>query len=172
MADERKIVIVLKSEDIASSNSVGEENKEPENLPKQASDKKAIAAFAAKEMTSAVVSEVLNWANYEWDKSLNLNDDYIGQRQKTIALQLINKGASFASTIFSATAYGAMIGQGAGAVVGAVLGTVQATSSVIRENIQAREQEEIQLRQMEAQLSYTRQRAGWSTQAGSIGEDL
>lgn len=176
MADERKIVIVLRTE---GGTSGGERTGEKQDAIKaitpeeeKGSVGQAIAAMAAFKIAEATTSEVLNWGNYLWDRKLTLTDDYVGQRQKNIALQLMNKGMSIAGNIFSLTAYGAMIGGPLGGAFGAAIGTVISIASVARENAQAYEQQEIQLRQMNAQLGYTRQRAGWSTTAASIGEDL
>lgn len=174
MADERKIVIVLKTEG-GNGGATGAAEEQEQESPAELSSKStkiAIAAMAAKQILSTAVSEGLQWANYEIDKNLNLDDNYIAQREKNIALQLIGKAGSFASTIFSSTAAGAIVGNVPGAIIGFILGTAQAVSSTVRENIQSYEQQDIMLRQMDAQLSYTRQRAGWSTSAASIGEDL
>ena len=174
MADERKIVIVLRTEG-GNGSATGAAEEQEQESPAELSSKStkiAIAAMAAKQILSTAVSEGLQWANYEIDKNLNLDDNYIAQREKNIALQLIGKAGSFASTIFGGATAGAIVGGPIGAAIGATLGLVQAVSSTVRENIQSYEQQDIMLRQMDAQLSYTRQRAGWSVSAASIGEDL
>ena len=175
-ADERKVVIWLKSED---SNGGQKDNASPEDNkvnPEENANKSpsaAIAIFAAERLASAITSEALNWAKFEIDKSLNLDDNYMAQRDLSIALQLIGKETSFMSTIVGFAVSGAMIGGGPiGAAVGAAIGTAVSIASTVRENTQSIIQEDIMLRQMESQLSYTRQRAGWSTKAASIGEDL
>ena len=91
---------------------------------------------------------------------------------KNIALMQINRATSAVSTIGSMTASGASVGGWVGAIIGAFIGTVTAGAGIIRSNIQGQEQQDIALRQMDAQLQFTRSRAGWSLQAASIGEDL
>lgn len=132
----------------------------------------ALAAFAAKQLVVSVINEATAWGMYEWDKNLALNDDYIGQRTKRIAVEQISKAAGMAGTVFNMAASGAMIGGPWGAVIGAALGVTQVASSTIRENLIGQEQQNISLAQMEASLNYTRRRVGWSSVAASIGEDL
>lgn len=173
-SDERKIVIVLKSETEGATTGEKNEVSKADNpeLEKNSSTSNAIAAFAAKQLVATTISEVSNWAMYEWNKNLNLNDDYIGQRNKQIAMQCIAKTAGAANTIFNSAAMGAMVGGPWGAAIGAAIGATQVVTSTIRENLQAEEQQRIQLAKMDAQLDFTRKRAGWSTTAASIGEDL
>lgn len=174
MADNRSIIITLKLQssdsdetDVNSqvdTQSAGNENDK---------DKKAKAAYKAMaiQSASAALNEVTAWAEYYWNKELTLTDDYIGQRNKNIAMSQINRGIGALTTIGSFTAMGAAAGPW-GALAGAIVGTVVATASIVRSNVQGQEQQDIQIRQMNAQLDFTRSRAGWSTQAASIGEDL
>lgn len=171
-ADNRSVVITLKLEDEDS----GSSNPTDTSSSKSKNDKngkaKAIAAFAVAQTSELVAREAISWGEYYWNKELTLNDDYIGQRNKNIAISQINAGVSALSTVGSMTATGAMVGGWVGAIVGAVVGTVTAAAGIIRSNVQGREQQDIQIRQMNAQLDFTRSRAGWSLNAGSIGEDL
>lgn len=171
--DNRSIVITLKLD-----SSGNEEQKNPTNTEatKNDSDKdsssKAVAAFAVTQSLELVANEVVAWADYYWQRELTLNDDYVGQRNKNIAITQINRAVGAVSTIGSMTASGAAVGGWVGAIVGAVIGTVTAAAGIVRSNIQGQDQQNIALRQMDAQLDFTRSRAGWSTQAASIGEDL
>lgn len=172
MADNRSIVITLKLDN--SGNSV-EEQPTDTSAASSKTDKngsaKAIAAFAAIQVTKIVVNEAVAWGEYYWNKELTLNDDYIGQRNKNIAISQISAGASALGTIGSFTAFGATFGPW-GAAIGAAIGTIAATVEIVRSNKQGEDQQNIQLKQMNTQLDFTRARAGWSLRAASIGEDL
>ena len=172
MADSRAITITLKlvaEEEADTNNQTNTQQVSTENDK----DKKAKAAYAALAMQAgqSALGEVTAWAEYYWNRDLTLNDDYIGQRNKQIAMTMIDRGINAVSTIGSFTAMGAAAGP-VGALVGAIVGTAIAASSIVRSNIQGQDQQNIQIRQMEAQLQFTRSRAGWSLQAASIGEDL
>lgn len=132
----------------------------------------AAAAFAAIQLVSIAARDVVTWTNYEWDKALQLNDDYIGQRNKAILNTAISKTTSAIGSIAASTAAGASVGGVWGAAIGFAIGTVSAVGNIHLANYQAMDQQNIQIRQMEAQLGFTRSRQGWSTEAGSIGEDL
>ena len=173
MADNRSIVITLKLDGGAEENDTSQQTDTKQVADKNDKGKKAKAAYKALSIQAGTVAlnEVTSWAEYYWNKELMLNDDYIGERNKNVALTQINRGISALSTIGSFTALGASAGPW-GAAIGAVIGTVVAGAGIVRSNVQGKEQQDIMLRQMDAQLSFTRSRAGWSTNAGSIGEDL
>lgn len=170
--DSRSIVITLKLEDSEGQESNPTNTQETSNSSDNNRTGKALAVFAVGKSIEIAVNEVVAWADYNWNKELTLNDDYIGQRNKNIALMQINRAVSAISTVGSSIAGGAMLGGIPGAIVGGVLGVAKVVSSTLRGNIQAQEQQNIMIRQMDAQLEFTRSRAGWSTRAGSIGEDL
>ena len=171
-ADNRSVVITLK---LDSGSDVQENPTNVENS-KTNTDKdstaKSVAKFAVIQSTQLVVSEAVAWGEYYWNRELTLNDDYIGQRNKNIAISQISRAANALATVGSMTAAGAAVGGVPGAIVGAIVGTVTATAGIVRSNIQGQDQQNIALRQMDAQLQFTRSRAGWSLQAASIGEDL
>ena len=58
------------------------------------------------------------------------------------------------------------------AIIGAVIGISTQVAAIVRSNVQGRDQQNIQIRQWNEQMSFTRARAGFSTHAASIGEDL
>ena len=175
MADTRSITITLKL-DKSGDNEADTTNQTGSTSETKSNDKgsqaKAIAAYAATQLGSMAVSELSNWAEYYWNRELTLSDDYIAQRSKQIALTQINRTVNMMTTIGSSTAQGAMTGGWVGAIVGLLLGTTQVVSGVVRSNVQGQDQQNIRLKQMDAQLQFTRSRAGWSTHAASIGEDL
>ena len=171
-ADNRSVVVTLKLDSNASEGTSPVDT----SSVKQSTDKngsmKALAAFAVAQMAQLAASELVAWGEYYQNKELTLSDDYIGQRNKTIALTQINRAVSSISTIGSMTATGASVGGWVGAIVGAAVGTATVVAGIARSNIQGQEQQDIMLRQMDAQLGFTRSRVGWSLNAGSIGEDL
>lgn len=174
MADNRSIVITLKIENDGSSGITSPASVSSTSSTKgtKSSAGVALAAWAVSQAVQTTVSELVAWGEYNWNKELTLNDDYIGQRNKQIALTQINRGISAVGSIFSSTASGAAVGGVAGAIIGFVVGTATQVANITRGNLQAQEQQDIRLRQMEAQLDFTRSRAGWSLKAASIGEDL
>lgn len=171
--NNRAITITLKLD------GSGDDDNNTENQTNTATKKddkdgtaKAIASFAVVQSLQVVASEAVAWAEYYWNRELTLNDDYVGQRNKNIAISQINKGISVVSKIGTMAATGAMVGGPWGAVIGAVVGAGASALEMARTTKQTMEQQDIAIRQMDAQLSYTRQRAGWSLEAASIGEDL
>lgn len=108
--------------------------------------------------------ELVQIANYEISKYFSLKDDYIGQRNLSIAKNVISKGSSMGTAIASGFATGGVIG---GAV--AIVGTTATLGIEIAQNY---DQESIRLRQLNAQLEFSRQRAGYSLTSGSVGENL
>lgn len=173
MADNRSIVITLKL-DNSDDNDANVSNQVDTSNKKNDKDKanKAVALYAAQQISSLVTSEVLNWAEYYWNRELTLNDDYIGQRNKTIITTQINRGINFVSSLFSGMASGMAIGGAVGAVIGLLISGTSQAASIVRSNQQGQDQQNIMIRQMNAGLDFTRSRAGWSLQAASIGEDL
>lgn len=171
-ADNRSVVITLKLD----SGSDVQENPTNVESSKTNTDKdstaKAVAKFAVIQSIQLVVNEAVAWGEYYWNRELTLNDDYIGQRNKNIAISQINRAANALTTVGSMTAIGAAVGGPVGAIVGAIVGAVTAGAGIARSNNQGQDQQDIALRQMDAQLQFTRSRAGWSLQAASIGEDL
>lgn len=177
MADSRSVTITLKTDrsssqdeqtNTAKQTSASTESQENDS----GSTAKALATFAAIQAISTTINEGVAWGEYYWNKELVLNDDYIGQRNKQIASAYVNRAISFAGNVGSAAATGASIGGPIGAIIGAVIGTATQIASIVRSNVQGNEQQNIALRQMDAQLQFTRSRVGWSTNAASIGEDL
>ena len=173
--DTRSITITLKldktgNEETDTTKQTSQSSGSEEN--DKNSTGRAIAAYAGMQVLSGVVSEGLAWAEYEWNKTLTLNDDYIAQRNKSIAMTHVSRTVNNLSTIGSGIATGAAVGGWIGAIVGGAIGLIQVTAGIIRSNVQGQEQQDIKIKQMDGQLEFTRTRAGWSTQAASIGEDL
>lgn len=183
MADERSIIITVKVDKTSTSTTssdggggnVNVQNQVNTSTITNSSDQGAMAKAAyvglAMRAIQTAVNEGVAWAEWAWDRELVLNDDYVGQRNKQIAMTQINRGISAIGTVGSFALAGAAAGP-VGAAVGAVIGAAVAVANIVRSNVQGMDQQNIMVTQMNTQLSFTRSRAGWSTKAASIGEDL
>lgn len=171
MKDNRSIVITLKLDNGESNNNDTENQTSAKKKDDKDNVSKAVAVFAVAHLVQTAASESVAWGEYIWNRELTLKDDYIGQRNKSIATTQINRGISLISNVGTMTASGAAFGP-VGAIIGAAVGAVSGIAGIVRSNLQGQEQQNITLTQMDAQLGFTRSRAGWSTQAASIGEDL
>ena len=174
MADNRSVTITLRLDENSNQSNVSNQTNtnKVKNDTDNDSQSKAIAAFAVAQLAEMATTEIVGWAEYYWNRELTLNDDYIGQREKNIALTHINSAISRVSNIATATAQGAMIGGPIGAAIGFLIGAGTQAASIARSNAQGQDQQNIQIMQLNAQLDFTRSRAGWSTKAASIGENL
>lgn len=108
--------------------------------------------------------ELLTIASYEINKYFSLTDDYIGQRNLSVAKSVISKAMGIGSTIMAGFAMGGVAG-GAIAIVGS--GVTLATDI-----FQNYDNERIRINQQNKQLAYSRQRAGYSLTSESIGDNL
>lgn len=159
MADTREIVITIKG----SGETTTQTDKPDNPNPKDSSNIKKSTSILLNQTYQRLKSEISSEVNYEIDKHFRLSDNYIGQRNFNNAKQVINKAVSFGTSIATGFAIGGP--------VGAVGAFVVQTISLGIDIYQNYDQENINLRQMEAQLSYTRERAGYSLTSGSIGEN-
>lgn len=158
MADTREIVITIKGGGEAT------QTERPDNPnPKDSTNLKKSTSVLLNQTYQRLKSEISREVNYEIDKHFRLTDNYIGQRNLNNAKQIINKAVSFGTSVAT--------GFATGGPVGAVRAFVIQTLSLGIDIYQNYDQENINLRQMEAQLSYTRERAGYSLTSGSIGEN-
>lgn len=123
-----------------------------------------VTAMLLHEAWNYAKNETLQIANYEINKYFSLKDDYIGQRNMTVAKNIISKGVSMGTAIAS--------GFAVGGVVGGALAIVGSSVSLGVEIAQNYDQENVRLRQMNAQLEFSRQRAGYSLISESVGENL
>ena len=173
-ADNRSVTIRIKLED-ETKDELDLSNQTNTEAVGGSSDKskKAKSAYTvlAVQALEHAANEIVSEAEYAWSKEMILTDDYIGQRNKQIILTQINRGISAFSTVATYTALGAQAGP-VGAMVGAFLGTAMAGLGILRSNWQGQVEQDLALRKADSQLEFTRSRAGWSTHAASIGEDL
>lgn len=170
MADTRGIDITLYVTDKTQGDGDGDTPILPKPTPKETSkgsDKSnltSVTAVLLHEAYNYAKEELVQIANYELNKHFSLKDDYIAQRNLSIAKSIISKGASMGTAIASGFATGGIVG-GAAAIAGA-------TATLGIEIAQNYDQENVRLRQMNAQLEFSRQRAGYSLTSGSVGENL
>ena len=178
MADAKKVVIEIvgKSEDSSKPGSNMSEPAKTESGFSSFSNSSnigvATAVFAVKEALQTAASLVADVAVYEFNKSFALNDDYVGDRNKNFALKICSQVTNTVTTTLSMASQGAMIGGPVGAAIGAAVGLMGSMASSAIQTAQAMDSQNIMLNKMDAQMSFTRQRAGWSVNAASIGEDL
>lgn len=113
----------------------------------------------AKKVGQTLLSEAL----YEVNKYFDLTDNVEGKRNLNIAMGMVHRGTS----VLGSTFLGAEIGGVPGALVGFASGVINEAINIY----QGYDQQNIQLRQLNTQLEYTRERAGYSLTSGSIGEN-
>lgn len=122
MSDTRKVII-----EIVNAESGGQREETRPVVDRQVSSAAAqqaapsvaeisIVAVLANQVYGQAKGLVKNATLYYVNRHLTLKEDYINERNLTNALTLINKGASFVTTV----AGGAMVGNIAGAVIAAV----------------------------------------------------
>ena len=132
----------------------------------------AILSALLKRTARQIKGLVLNEAKYQIDLHFKLTDNYLGAQNLNIALGVVNKVASFGLSIYSGAKLGFSAGGGAaGAVVGAVFAAGVSGLSLVQQISHNYEQEYIRINQMNANLQFNRQRAGYSLTSGSIGEN-
>ena len=103
-------------------------------------------------------------AEYEIDKYFDTKNDYVAKRDLSEALTYIN----MASSIATATYVGFKTGGSVGAAIGAGLVLSHQALNVSL----ALERQRMAIERSDAQLAFSRDRAGFSLTAGSRGENL
>lgn len=111
------------------------------------------------QLKGAVVSET----KYQLNLNYSLTDNYMSKQNMNIALGILSRGYSAGVSIASGFAVGGWVGAGIAAGM-----EVLKLGVDIYHNYQ---EEAINLRKMNAQLRFNRQRAGYSLTAGSRGEN-
>lgn len=102
-------------------------------------------------------------ALYGINKHLELTDDYVSQRYLNAGMNVIGRAVSMGSSIVA--------GANVGGVVGAIIGAVFAVGDLAFDIFKNYDKQNILIKQLDAQLQYQRQRAGYSLTSGSIGEN-
>lgn len=129
-----------------------------------------ISSALAYKAFRTTVSQVKTIATYEIDKSFTLSDDFESKRDFHIALSILEKAGNVATSTFVGAKLGSAGGP-VGAIVGAVVGFVGSVGNEAISVYQAYNQQDITMKQRNEQLKYARQRAGFSLESGSIGEN-
>lgn len=115
------------------------------------------------QVASELRSQLSEMAIYGINRHLELTDNYMGQRYLKAGLDVIGRSMSFGKAVYA--------GAKTGGVVGAILGAVFSIGDMTFDIVKNYDQQNILLKQMDKQLQYQRQRAGYSLTSGSIGEN-
>lgn len=123
----------------------------------------AVMVYCLKKSANAIKNITIEEVKYHLNMRFQLTDNYLAQQNMSIALNVVNKVVGTGMTI----AAGFKVAGPAGAIVAAGI-AVANTAIDIAHNY---EQERLRLNKMNAELSWNRQRAGYSLTAGSVGEN-
>lgn len=144
--ETRKIVIEIAQGQQAEKPKVfQDETKEKNTLP-------LASSVVVNQAYKQVKGLVKNYATYSINKHFMLTENYIMQQKLDNALQIINRGVSFGTTL----AGGFMLGGMAGAVVGTV-GWVANEALAIHKRVEGQQRS---LNQTNSQLLFSQTRAG------------
>ena len=171
MADDtRTIKVVITSKDDKPKNPNPEKKSEEEK--EEGRDQwQRLGSWLAHQAFNTVKSQIEAEANYEISRYFTIYDDVAGERNLAMAKAYINHAVSMGYQVYYGAVTGAGIAGPVGGFAGAVLAGSVAGVGMALEARRALEQQDLRIAQAEAQLGYTRQRAGWSLTAGSIGEN-
>lgn len=166
MAEIREVVIKIK----------GEEGKKEVTTKTNEKTKKvdtmdALTSIVYNQAFSHLKSEFISELNYEINKHFVLTDDYVGQRKVTALKNIASRALSIGTSIVSGAKAGSMVLPGVGTAVGAITMAVVSAINLGVDIYQNYDQANISLRQQNAQLDFTRERAGYSLTSGSVGEN-
>lgn len=141
----------------------GKTNSQTASIP-QANASNIAKLAVARSAISYVKNLVVDSAEYAINRNFQLTDDYIGKRNVSIAINMVNRVSQLGMSI----ATGFMIGGPVGAVVGGVGNVAIQGLGVFK----AIDQQNIKLAQLDEQLGFTRERAGYSLTDGSVGRNM
>lgn len=184
MAETREVVVTIKSHSLGgtqppagspASGGGADQPQSPEisqtnNVSTEARDSQHAMTTIAVQLGEKAIQEAVSFAiseiDYRIQRGFYLKDDYIGQRNYSIAKSQITNAAS------SAFAMGAALMTGNPAIIGmtAIAQGVKAVRN-ITQYVHAIEMQDFQIKQLDANLQFNRTRAGYSLTAGSIGEN-
>lgn len=164
MADIRQVEVIFRAEEYSGAQKPNQKTRQSKKGNKVKDRAAQHAANVVVQQTwSFVKSEVRKVVNYEINKWFTIKDDYIAQRSLTNAMNVISK----TKDITVAIAGGFVAAGAAGATVLAI-GSLVSLGIDIAQNY---DQQNLKLKQMEAQLKYQRDRVGYSLTSGRIGEN-
>ena len=164
MADERyiRIAIVNEKTDNNATSSTEAKTAKPKSGGASSKMSKVASAYIARSIVNNTISSVISATEYHFEKQWQLDDDYISQRTYTIAKNFITASMGAVSTI--------AVGFSTAGIAGGILATAYEAINTGMNIYKNYDQQSIKIKQMDAQLDYTRVRAGYSVQAESIGE--
>lgn len=160
MQGEVKIVFKTNAK-LGSKTNVSSEGKISLFNVKEDSTSDRFNAYAVKSVINVVKTTVLNEVDYEMKKYYDLSDNVRAQKNRQIAMGVVQRVGNIVST----TASGFFVG----GVVGAIIGF---GASLVKEGIniyQGYDKQEIEMAKKNAQLQYTRESLGYSLVGGEKG---
>ena len=122
MANEKRIIVEIKV-----SGSTNDEKKQPgdpnetKNKNKQKTKEEASKAIATMALEN-VASLVINSAGVSMSRYFSMSENYMAETDFQNAITMINKGKSFASTIFLSSKAAGLAAGPYGAALGAIIG--------------------------------------------------
>lgn len=143
--------------------------KTPKKTPQKNEDEKEgkvrsqMIARNVRSVMNIVSQNLITALNYYYTKRYSLTDNVQAQRDRTIAINLVQKVSSTASS--------ALVGLSAGGIPGAIISII---GSGVKEGISIAmgyDKQAIKIAQMNEQLDYTRLRSGYSLTSGDRGEN-
>ena len=147
----------------AINSETGKTETQTANIP-QVNASNIVKLATARSTISYVKNLVVDSAEYAINRNFQLTDDYIGKRNVSIALNMVHRSTQLGMSI----ATGFMIGGPVGAVAMGSLNIASQGVGVFK----AIDQQNIKLAQLDEQLGFTRERAGYSLTDGSVGRNL
>lgn len=162
MAETREIVITIKEKQ--DKQNIDTSNITTSNVSKI--DNSNISTTTSVLLNQALESakqDINRIVSYEIQKNFNLTDNYIGERNLNNAKQVVSRASKIGVSIATGFATGGIVG----AIVVAGLEAI----SLGIDTYQNQENQNIKLRQNDLQLSFSRQRSGYSLISNSIGEN-
>lgn len=162
MAETREIVITIKEK--PDKQNIDTSNITTSNVSKI--DNSNISTTTSVLLNQALESakqDINRIVSYEIQKNFNLTDNYIGERYLNNAKQVVSRASKIGVSIATGFATGGIVG----AIVVAGLEAI----SLGIDTYQNQENQNIKLKQNDLQLSFSRQRSGYSLISNSIGEN-
>ena len=161
MANNGEIIIRVISEEGKSQPDVTPTptDSETEVSSSSTSSKSTVIVVALESVLKSAKNMTVGQANWQFQRYFRMHDDYIGQEKLNIAKSFVSKGAAIGA------------GFAMGGIVGGIVATIAVAGSTALDAYRLHNEEDLKLRQMDAQLRFQRERAGYSLTAGSIGEN-
>lgn len=172
--ETRSITITIKGEGAKVTASDPNPKARSEAKAKEVVDSKNLSApmaILANQVFEQSVRMAKQTAEYEVNKYYDTANDYVGKRNLNEAMAYLGMGVSLASAAIAGATVGAAggpVGSAIGAAVGAGLYVGQAAANAAL----ALDRQRLEVEQSDAQLAYSRLRAGYSAVSGSRGENL